>query len=465
MAISSQVAYGVYYYSARATGDGEVGRVDYDKDEGTLAHYESAQSADGNIAGLKPDPKVFWFENAEGDGRLLISQTYYDEDYNPELAKFSVHDAATLGQVWPTPAGSPPITQTWGSLLNVYNIVTLTVDSVKYIYGIDYDTHLVFRVAIGANDSNYAYDNSASYPYTRTGSNYTYGVDIATDGSNIYALFINAQARYGGPYDPSTIVKLNTALTTAVVNENLAKNALSLKLWTSGNSGYFYIPAIGGPQNMDGTYNTGSVIQRIPTNFTPSTAPQNLLVNAQTGTGGDENTTDYYDIAFKADGTKVFILKGIYTDSSTFRWRLYLTTMDHVNGTGTPASKLISDVVTDPAYKADGTSIYGFVWALYFNPADGNVWFVRGNEIVICDLVEDEEGNFQLGDATVPIVMGGDPTANLAPGNYSINGVTIYGFVGIVKGAPHPAGNAAQQAAAQAAAQAASAEGEEEEER
>jgi hypothetical protein len=471
MAVTSQLAYGVYAYSASATGVGEVGRVDYDKTlalANRLAHYVSAQSADGNIASLTPDPKVFWFQNAEGAGRLLVSQTYYDEDYNPQPAKFSVYDAASLAQVWPASG-----TQPWGSLVNVYNIVTLTVNSVKYIYGVEYDAHLIFRVAIGANDSSYNYDSNTTYSYTG-GSTYTFGQDIATDGASIYALFLNTSGSFGGTYANSTIVKLPPALgTPTATNSGLAGNAQSLKFWTDNgvtpSVSYFYVPAIGGEQHYpdpDATpptpaaYNTGSKIQRIDTGLS---TVDDLLINTQNG-GSDtgdpgspvgENTCDYYDIAFNADGTKVFVLKGVYTPtSSDFTWWLFYTNMNAVNAGTPPTAKLITDVSI--AQDTD-TYLNGYVWVLYFNTADNNVWFVRGNDIVIYDYssVPPSAG---LNAVTNVIGMGSAPASNLAPGGYSINGAAIYGVVGTVKGAGNPAGGAAQQAA-QASA------GEEEEER
>ncbi|MDR1471435.1 MAG: hypothetical protein LBS75_02840 [Synergistaceae bacterium] len=489
MAITSQLAFGAYSYTAAATGTGEVGRVDYDSALGTLAHFvrdpNLADTADGNIANLTPDPKVFWFENdaVQSDkGRLMVTQTYYTAGpaYTPAASLFSVYNAATLGLIWP----NAPISLNNG-IVNVYNIVTLTVSGVEYIYGIDYDNHFIFRIQItvAASPPSETYTlTDESYSYSDNDENtYTHGVDIATDGTNIYALFINTSGQYGGPYANSTIVRLDSSLSssTAVVNGNLARNALNLKLWVSGGESpvsYFYLPAIGGEQHYPPTtiptYNTGSKIQRIPINFTSSTAPEDLLINAANGTsdtgdgdpdipGGGDNTSDYYDIAFNADGSKVFILKGLYTSSTSFTWRLYLTNMAAINAlnSDTPPStaKLINDVVTLQYF--DTTITSGYVWALYFNTADNNVWFVRGNDIVICDHAGGPSSVLEI--VAGPIGMGATPASNLAPSVFNINGAAIYGLVGTVKGAAHPLGRAAQQAAARTAA----AEGEGEEER
>ena len=110
MAVTSQLAFSVYSYSAAATGVGEAGRVDYDSGAGTLSHLvrssQISTTADGNIAGLTPDPKVFWFENdadTADPGRLLVAQTYYDAAYGPaNQSLFSVYRASDLTQIWPT---------------------------------------------------------------------------------------------------------------------------------------------------------------------------------------------------------------------------------------------------------------------------------------------------------------------------------------------------------------------------
>jgi hypothetical protein len=469
MAVTSKLAYGVYSYSAVATGVGEVGRVDYDSAVTTpipaLVHFQRNSqlpgTADGNIAGLTPDPKVFWFENdgADGDkGRLLVSQTYYDASRSANKSLFGVYKASDLSQAWPTNNGGGVPWDT--TIVNVYNITTLTVNGIEYIYGIDYDNHRIFRVETGTDwqgNELYTFDSAASYSYARAGVEFSYGVDIATDGTDIYGLFINAQAQYGGPYYSSTVVKLPPALgTPEAVNIGLAKNALSLKLWTDSSGAapvsYFYVPAIGGPQNMDNTYNTESVIQRVDTNLS---AVQTLLVNDQSGgTGGGADKIDYYDIAFNAGGTKVFVLKGKYTNSSTFLWQLFLTDMAAVNANA-GSGALISAVVTDGTYKVYVINGSGYFWALYYNTADDNVWLVEGKTIEIYDRFK-EDMVTNLHTKAGPIGMGSLPASFLAPSGFSLNGAAIYGLVGTVKGAPHPLGGAARAAAA---------EGEEEEER
>jgi hypothetical protein len=431
-----------------------VGRVDYDSGASSLTHYVLAGAADGNITGLTPDPKVFWFKNAAGAGRLLVAETYYPSTTDPaQPSEFSVFDADTLAQKWPQAGGAG-----WDvSIVNVYNIVTLTVGGDQYIYGVDYDSHKLFRVKAGVDgkgEETYTYDSSTSFTYVGP-SNFSFGVDVATDGTSIYALFTNSETSYAGPYSASAVVKLPPSLSPNPVDHVLAApNAVSIKLWKDNSNSpsvdYIYIPAIGGPQNYGG-YNSGSVVQRIRADFLGEL--QTLLINAPIPdpttppTPGGEDTTDYYDIAFAPEGTassKVFILKGSYNSAgSQFTWRLFQTDMGTINAAPSGGS-LISAVVTASDHKATA-SVPGYVWALYYNTADDNVWFVRGNEIVIYDY-DEGEGLFKVAG---PIEMGGTPADNLAPDGFNINGAAIYGVVGTVKGAPSPSRVSARAAAAE----------------
>ncbi|MDR1579379.1 MAG: hypothetical protein LBS35_03400, partial [Synergistaceae bacterium] len=85
---------------------------------------------------------------------------------------------------------------------------------------------------------------------------------------------------------------------------------------------------------------------------------------------------------------------------------------------------------------------------LYYNTADDNVWFVRGNDIVIYNY-SGSPTTGSLQEVAGPIVMGGTPASNLAPLGFNINGAAIYGIEGTVKGAPHPSKVAARAVAAE----------------
>jgi hypothetical protein len=408
---------------------------------------------------------VFWFENdadPADPGRLLVAQTYYYAGYGTaNQSLFSVYRASDLTQIWPT---NDAAGVTWDTtIVNVYDIVTLKVDNIEYIYGIDYDNHKVFRVKIDTDmkgNEIYTFDSTASYSYTG-GSTFTFGQDIETDGVDLFALFLNTNGQYGGPYAASTIVRLSPDLsTTVVVNSSLKENAMGLTLWTGDTTQakYFYIPAIGGEQHYSGSYNTGSVIQRIAANFTSGTVADTLLINDPSGTPTDppgDDTTDFYGIAFETNGAdtgKAFILKGVYTSMLNFTWRLYGTTLEKINA-GAPGGVLISSLITaGTAAVATGTFKAGYLWALFYNAANDNVWFVRGNEIVIYNYnatpVPPSPTPAPPAVVTNAIGMGAD-TSFLAPVGFNLNmgGAAIYGIVGAIGGG-HQTKSARQAAAA-----------------
>jgi hypothetical protein len=461
--VINSLAYGVYSYTAAATGTGEVGRADFNVSATTLKHFIGGVnvSQDGNIDDLTPDPKVFWFEHSDGTGRLLVAQTYYDADYVPQPSEFSVYNADTLEQIWPG-AGSVP----WDvGLVNVYNIVTATVGDYQYIYGIDHDSARVFRVRIGVNSKGketYAFDSSASYKYTSTEA-FNYGVDIAIYGSDIYALFVRSEGQYGETYNTSAIVRLELDLTSATVNEKIAKNAVNMKFWTDTSSSdiWIYIPAIGGPQDDAGGYNVDSFIQRITAGFNANTTPTILLVN-DTGGGvdpDDPDKTNYYDISFKEGSSngqiKAFVLKGVYGSSSTFQWYLFGTSLATIDSA---RSSKITDIVTSSAAQKTDSFTNGFVWALPYDVPNDMTWFVRGNEIAVYNYAQGLLYQFVPPAPATGGLGVGDPTGTedwtdyLAGSTYNINGAAAYGVEGTLKGAASPSTASVAARAASAAA-------------
>ena len=197
------------------------------------------------------------------------------------------------------------------------------------------------------------------------------------------------------------------------------------------------------------------MIQRIAANFEANTTADTLLINGSSGVlppdpqVPDNDSTDYYGIAFETNGSasaKAFILKGVYTSSFEFRWRLFGTTIGAINA-GAPGGVLISSLVPASATVATGTFSSGYLWALFYNAADDNVWFVQGNEILIYDRGTPPAPPVMVAG---PIGMGNTPASNLAPSGYNLNmgGAAIYGIVGAIGGGHQT--KAARQAAAAA---------------
>jgi hypothetical protein len=302
---------------------------------------------------------------------------------------------------------------------------------------------------MAATGDNYTFDANTVYTYDDgVAGNQKFGVDIATDGSSIYALFIRGPDVFKGNYVNSTVVKLPQTLgnTPTAVNANLAPNAVNLKLWTDSQSTtYIYIPAIGGKQNDDGTYNAGSKIQRVDA-ATLQTL-DTLLINAASGTGGGINTTDYYDIAFNAAGTKVFILKGIYDPPpegsslsvGPFNWYLFGTNMGAINAKA-PSGGLINTVT---GITSTSGNFQGYVWALEYDVADDKTWFAQGNQIAVYDYTN---GPPARQGGTLGMGAG---SSYLAPADFFLNGVSVYGVVGTINGAQSPSNASVQAPAAE----------------
>jgi hypothetical protein len=91
-----------------------------------------------------------------------------------------------------------------------------------------------------------------------------------------------------------------------------------------------------------------------------------------------EDQYDFRALAFSSNGNYAFILTAIYSDTSytTVSWRLSQMDMATLMaGTG----GLLSDEST-LALIANGTA-GGYLWALAYPAASGDVWFAKGNQL------------------------------------------------------------------------------------
>jgi hypothetical protein len=428
--MSNSVYYGVYRKSG-ITEEGEVGRADFLSDTPALTHPVLTGASDGNVQELTIDPKPFWFVNAAGKGRVLVTETKYDEvngEYTPQLSKFSVYDE-DLVKKWPASG-----TVNWGDLINVYAIATATVNNVKYIYGIDYDEHKIFRVkdesASGSgtdpDTDSYTYDPNTSYVYT-DGSVEKFGVDLLIDGGFAHALFIRGNDVFGGEYDSSAIVKIPLSLdpTAAVISTGLAKNAFRLAPYGD----YIFVPSIGGYQHDDGTWNAESRIQKVAKS---DLAVTDLLRAATTAeTGADESDkTDFRDLAITQSG-KAFILKGKFVDEfGFFDAYVFITTAQALANYANQRPATDLDLV--PTYFEEE---FGYYWALVGDSNDADlVWFARGSTVGV---YKDNSGQF--GPVAGELGFGnGTPADYLASNGFQLNLVTPSGVTPTLRGAVHP---------------------------
>lgn len=396
--MASELAYGLYNYGV-GIGVGEVGRCKFDASTTpTIQHNVT------NLTGLTPDPKVFYFLNKDGQPRLLVAETVYDSSYNPLPSEFRILNAATFAQVYPTSG-----TVQWGygtatadKLVNVYAFKRNGTDD--YIYGIDYDRQTVFRVQNSSGDT-YSFDTVNKY-YFNTAAAQDYGIDVAVDANNVYALFISATDVWAGSYNSSTVVKLTLALalaSTPNTNSTLGKNAFGFAEY----GGDLYITSIGGMQQMGFSNGANSKLEKL----VKSTMASSVLFVGDNAATTDAAKGDFRDIAIGTGG-EVFILTGYYTNSSTGAFDGYLYNTD-VTTLNTGTGGFISAAGLDSLAI---TNFLGYFWSLIYNNSDNMVWFARGNDFAMYkyDVGFTEEGS-----------IGANALASSGTG-WSINGAAIY---------------------------------------
>jgi hypothetical protein len=396
-------------------------------------------TGDGNIQNLTPDPKVFWFPNADNKGRLFVAETQYDANRNPLPSEFSIYEE-DLTQVWPAPTPQTPNPKaTWDGLVNVYSISR--DGHAGFIYGIDYDRALIFRINNGSGD-DYAFDGTMFKYDDYIPANQKYGVDVYFDGKNVYGLFIRGENVFGGNYTNSAIIKLppNLDSTGLLKNEtDLSENAIAIKVDKSGSGvDDLYIASIGGAQHQNDTWN--GIASKIQAVAKDGLVVTDLVRSAADSTEGlDYDRTDFHDFDILPNGM-VFILKGKYVDSyGTFEAYVVCTTISDLKiGTGGLLSTL-----TNPSpvhYANDPDNSFGYFWALAgFNvsgqPTTGYAWVVLGDLDDFDVLyVFSYDGTAVAPEASIVIADLAPPS----PGTFSFNALALINDLVQLRGAQHP---------------------------
>lgn len=391
--MSSIVAVTAYDYSS-GTGKGDASIARYaGGGSGTVIETKTGvvtQYADSGSTVLLPgDTKVFHFRNSAGVDQALIAATQWGSGGTP-VCKYLIFNAAVpstipSGYNWGTPVYGPA-TWTIGStaLANLYKIQTTTLNGTFYIYGIDYDAAMAFRLSAGG--STYSLDTTNYYTFDRpSAASEGHGVDLQIVGSNVFTLWIsgtNLSSASSASYLDSTLVKTNMIFgsatyagphgSTTASGTKPAKNAFSIQPYGSD----LLLTGIGGSQQA-GTWNPASRIQKI----VQSTLVVTDLLRAATTAEASTYPDDCYDfraLAFNESGTQAFILTGIYDSSySAMNWNLYTTDMTTLLAGG---GDLTSNVIGS---SIDNASSAGYLWALLYSESTQKTWFARGNDLAI----------------------------------------------------------------------------------
>lgn len=418
---------GTSTYSGGTSGDVIASRI------GVVTSYiDPSTSATVYLSG---DTKVFYFKEGS-DNKALVAATQWSG--GTPTCMYMIFDA-DQDEVGPNYNwGSPlygPTTWTLGStvLANLYKIQGATISSTFYLYGIDYDAGMAFRLA--RSGSTYALDTTYYFTFTKpTTAGEGRGVDLyldiheEPDPSYVYMLYISGTNLTSGPpsasYLKSTVVKTTmtfgsptykgphgSVLTPGEDEVWPAENAFSIQPYGTN----FLLTAVGGPQHYDDSWNPNSRIQ--------SVAFSDLEVNdllAAAADSGDPSTDqfDFRALAFATTGTpandQVFILTGKYNSSYYLNWQLYRTTMDELLGGGGGLISNISTVST-----ADDT-IPGYFWALLYSASYNKVWFAQGNQLTVYQYTASPASVNRAGDV--------EEITDLSDLNdASLNSITIYG--------------------------------------
>jgi hypothetical protein len=396
--------YGTYSYSVTPPpARGDIGTATYDgvttitPHKGVRTTYSSSNSTP-----IGPDPKPFFFKNGAGLNRAAVASLVWSGTV--ATCTWLVYEADadnTTPNTWGNPVAGPVVlTDGTRTVRNPYRIQTRAVSSgIVDIYGIDYDSRLVFCVrSSGTNGDTYTVQ-PIFFEFPEPTGNDSFGVDLEITSNGIYALFINGTNISSGPpsanFLNSTVVKLNTSLGSPVYKgpystiltpgsgeEWPAPNAFSIQAYGSD----LVLVAVGGPQYYTDpiTWNPESRVQKI--NQSTLTVI-NLLHAAIDGSDPTEDQLDFRALSLSANGNNAYLLAGSYDDTYTMHWRLYHTTMTALLSAG---DVLISDLVSPPpptaptaTLVAAASNLPGYLWGLLFSESTVKTWFVQGENLAI----------------------------------------------------------------------------------
>lgn len=429
--MSSIVAVSAYDYSTVPTGLGDVSIARYaggtsgtviETKVGVVTQYTDG----GSPVQLPGDTKVFHFRRDSTDYVLVAATKWVGQSPACKYLIFTGTVPATIpsGYNWGTPVYGPAAWSLGGTFLaNLYKIQAATISGTFYLYGIDYDAAIAFRLAASGSTYNLDTTNYFTFPKPTTAQE-GHGVDLQLDGSNVYMLFISGTDLMNvsrASYCNSTLVKTNLTFGSATYKgpHGTTTSPASGELWPAENAfsiqpygTNLLLVAVGGPQHYDGSWNPNSRIQKVALSDLTVT---NLLRAATTAEGSSypDDCYDFRALTFSSDGNQAYLLTGKYGSGYVMSWRLYSTNVATILGAG---NVLVSSLVASEAitFVTNADNLTGYLWALLYSENTGTTWFSQGNQLAIFN------ADGQVGNAATIA------TLSSVGSNAYLNGVTIY---------------------------------------
>lgn len=418
----SKAVYGLYTYS-ESPAKGIVGLAQFDGSKlartGTLI-----------TEGLTGDTKVFSYKNPKGESRIMVAQCVWNDDQTADPMLLTSYDEnlKQVGNLNRTSVSGRDQNGKKVTLLNAYGMAPVTgYNSNGGVWGrmlciVDYDGCAVF--GIPAYEDNAQSTACHVYSFTPLEGRKGLGQDIAIEGKNVYALFVDGKNPNGGDYSGYMLVRLGDELSNPVEHYVPTKNPFSLNLYGDN----LYITSVGGMQNYGFTNGENSKIERITKEFTAYSledskngVKDNELVTVFKG-GTQPYEGDFRAFTYSANGD-AFILTGRFdADGLGLSGVLYHTSMKILES---EKETKITEVETfeDPV---KFNSVKGYWWTLLYSDTDQSLWISTGNDLSVYKVEEDNL--VKKATLDVKTMAGGRE-------NYSMNRFALVGEAKSFKGA------------------------------
>lgn len=395
----SKVAYGVYTYTINVSPSSKVGVAEFNGTKISIPKSPAALD--------RTDPKVFYFKNLKNETRILVFETKY-VNKSAVNGVVSVYDEELNQIVGPTETDK---------LVNLYAITDSVDlgDQYDYIYGIDYDNHKIVRIKICAGST---LEFGTEYNDFKPTAGKGYGVDVITDGTSVYGLFVSAKDVWKGDYDSYSLIRLDKNLGNAVrLDVSGEKNPFSIDLYNNE----LYVTLVGGMQKYGSTNGANSKIQKVSAAFTAASKMKTLLVGGDTAVLGD-----FRALSITAAGEAYIMTGRLESDAATFSGAVYYVAAGKLaNAAGGKITSIV-DTENNPPHKFDKAP--GWQWGLFYSAADKALWAAQGDAI----------GVYKCVKQSVKLKSAADITALAGSDKYHLNSVALLTAAGTVKGYTAP---------------------------
>lgn len=393
----SKVAYGVYTYTINVSPSSKVGVAEFNGTKISIPKSPAALD--------RTDPKVFYFKNLKNETRILVFETKY-VNKSAVNGVVSVYDEELNQIVGPTETDK---------LVNLYAITDSVDlgDQYDYIYGIDYDNHKIVRIKICAGST---LEFGTEYNDFKPTAGKGYGVDVITDGTSVYGLFVSAKDVWKGDYDSYSLIRLDKNLGNAVrLDVSGEKNPFSIDLYNNE----LYVTLVGGMQKYGSTNGANSKIQKVSAAFTAASKMKTLLVGGDTAVLGD-----FRALSITAAGEAYIMTGRLESDAATFSGAVYYVAAGKLaNAAG---GKVTSIANTQKICEFNKEA--GWQWGLFYSSADKALWTAQGDRI---GAYKGVNGIVKAQDVASITTLSGNA-------NYHLNSVALLTAAGTVKGYTAP---------------------------